>query len=468
MWYRFGQPIFTQRQEVGIAGPEGDPESRDESIAAGVVALSADQIAAAQLHVATITRQMLQEIRQIPGRIGYNENLYLPITSPVQGVVREVKVLPGQEVRRGDLLAVISSAEIGSAHSELLMKEEELELAAQQFQWEDQILQNINRLLELLTEHPDMATIEKEFQAKLLGDHRDDILAAYSRLKLAESTSSRTDPLAERGVVSGRIVQQRQSEREVAAANFQSMCEETRMRCAEQRNRALAVLNDARRRLAVSREQLSALCGAEFEEIGKTSDGSLNDLYLRAPLAGQITRKDVVPATRVEVADSLFVLANTDSLWVAAQLREKDWETLRSVPGQSVELRIPAVAEREFAATIRFVGAEVSEQTRALPLVAELENVDGLLKPGLFAWVSVPVGEARHRVVVPVSSLVRHEGQTFVFVEEQPGRYRRQDVTVGLETPEWIEIQSGIKEGDQVVDQGAFCLKSELLLSGEE
>ena len=126
------------------------------------------------------------------------------------------------------------------------------------------------------------------------------------------------------------------------------------------------------------------------------------------------------------------------------------------------------MGESALSATIRFVGAEVSDQSRALPLIAELETNDGLLKPGLFAWVSIPTGAPRECLAVASSALERHDERTFVFVQEQPGQYRRQDVVVGLETAEWTEIRAGVEEGQLVVQQGAFCLKSELLLEGEE
>ena len=420
LWFFLGDTWFGQPVAEDDARLRSVKEVDKTEPTVGVVQLSAIEIDAAKLSVSPVQRRSLQETHRVPGRIGYNENQYLPITSPVRGVVREVKVLPGQEVQQGDLLAVVSSAEIGIARSDVLLRQEQLELATQRYQWEDQILLNIQSMLDQLQARPEMSVVEKAFAGKLMGDHRSDILTAYAQLRLAESTASRTDPLAQQGVVSGSVVQQRRSDREVAAANFQSKCEETRLACLEQRDRARVDLNDARRRLAVSQEHLSALCGTLAPDT-KVNEVALNALQLRAPISGQVTRKTVVPAARVDIADPLFVLADTHSLWVSAQLREQDWETLKTVPGQTVQLQVPAVNDKVFAAKIRFIGAEVSEKTRALPLVAELENSDALLKPGLFAWVAVPFGPARSCVAVPSSAVLRHEDQAFVFVQQRPG-----------------------------------------------
>jgi cobalt-zinc-cadmium efflux system membrane fusion protein len=68
---------------------------------------------------------------------------------------------------------------------------------------------------------------------------------------------------------------------------------------------------------------------------------------------------------------------------------------------------------------------------------------------------------------VPSSAVVRHEGKPFVFVEREPGHYANCAVTLGLETSDWTEIREGLEEGQLVVSQGAFKLKSELLLEGD-
>ncbi len=451
----------------GAAGDQApDVERAGSATLDRVVELSPDQCEAAEIQVVAADRRTLQPLRQLPARIGYNEDHYLPLTSPVRGIVRAVHVVPGQQVQKGDLLAVISSSEVGLARSEVLAKQQEFELATQGYQWEDEILKNLESLLTQLATRPSLDDVSQAFAGKLLGDHRSEVLTAYANLLLAESTATRTDPLAEQGVVSGQVVQQRRSAREVAAAEFASVCEQTKVSHIGDRSRALAELNDARRRLLVAQQHMSALCGTASSDC-TFDENTLNELQLCAPIGGQVTRKNVVPASRIDVADVLLVIADTRKLWVAAQLREQDWETLNVAAGHEVQVQVPAVDDQSVVAKVRFVGAEVSDQSRALPLIAEFEASNELFKPGLFAWVSVPIGTPRDCLAVPASALQRHEDRAFVFVQDQPGRYCRRDVDVGLETPEWIEIRSGIEQGQLVVRQGTFCLKSELLLEGE-
>jgi cobalt-zinc-cadmium efflux system membrane fusion protein len=86
----------------------------------------------------------------------------------------------------------------------------------------------------------------------------------------------------------------------------------------------------------------------------------------------------------------------------------------------------------------------------------------------MFAWVSVPFGTSRRGLVVPVSAIQRHESETFVFVQDGPHAFRRVNVETGMATAEYVEIKQGLEAEETVVDQGAFYLKSELLLEREE
>lgn len=163
----------------------------------------------------------------------------------------------------------------------------------------------------------------------------------------------------------------------------------------------------------------------------------------------------------------MFVLADTRTVWVAAQIHQRDWNTLSLATDQVLRVTVPAMSDRNFDAKVRFIGATVSAATLSIPLIAELDNTETLFRPGMFVWVAVPVAEPRQVLAVPTSAIQRHEEQAFVFVEISDGEYQRIDVETGLETTDWVEVTRGITEGSRVVSQGAFYLKSELLLEEE-
>ena len=100
-------------------------------------------------------------------------------------------------------------------------------------------------------------------------------------------------------------------------------------------------------------------------------------------------------------------------------------------------------------------------------MVAATDNRRHELRPGMFVWVRIPHRHAEATLMVPPNAVVEYEGDKFVFVESAPGSYRMQKVTIGVETPEGVEVLSGLDEGTPVVCEGAFQIKSELLLEGE-
>jgi len=113
------------------------------------------------------------------------------------------------------------------------------------------------------------------------------------------------------------------------------------------------------------------------------------------------------------------------------------------------------------------VGREVQADTNSVPLVATLENSEGLLRPGMFVRVTIPIGETREALSVMSEAVVQHENKSFVFLDQSDGQYKRVDVSTGQISDDWVEITDGLQSGQLVVTNGAFLLKSELLLQGE-
>jgi membrane fusion protein, heavy metal efflux system len=123
--------------------------------------------------------------------------------------------------------------------------------------------------------------------------------------------------------------------------------------------------------------------------------------------------------------------------------------------------------DREFKATVRYFGREVQADTNAIPLIAQIDNSEGLLRPGMFVRVVVPIGKARQALSIRPESILQHEDQEFVFVELTRGEFKKVNVSTGQVSDEWVEVTEGLSLGQLVVTSGAFLLKSELLLQGE-
>src|SRR4029450_5723834 len=102
-----------------------------------------------------------------------------------------------------------------------------------------------------------------------------------------------------------------------------------------------------------------------------------------------------------------------------------------------------------------------------------LENREGKLRPGLFVTVAVPLRGASEveATAVPAGALQKISGIPAVFVDLGEGKYELRPVEIGRDAHGFVEVRHGLAEGERVVSEGAFVLKSELLkgtIEGED
>jgi cobalt-zinc-cadmium efflux system membrane fusion protein len=469
-------------------GPGAKPEAttdRGGPAAAAVVQLPADAAAAENITLGSVAVRPIRDHLTVPGRLDYDARHRLDYESPVDGIVSKVFVQVRQKVAKGDSLAEVSSPDVGLARDEVRKRMDDRQIEKKGADWATAIATNVEDLLDALAAKPTLDAIERQFADRVLGAYREKILGAYSRLVFAEKVIASTQTLGQGGVLSERIVDERRSNVEVAKSSYVAACEEARFLTRQERDRGQAALQQADRLLQVSRENLRTLVGSRLEadiegtgaadavadlepEAGQGKAGALSTLVLRTPFDGLVEEIFMSRGERVRSGDRLFVVADTSTLWVRAQIHERQWTTVEVAEGQEVRVNVPGAADHDTTARINHVGATVEAESRSVPLVAELENDDAHYKPGMFVWVDLPQGQSRDALAVPAEAVMRHEGRSFVFVPEGAGRYRRVDIEAGQEEGGFVEVKRGLEAGQQVVCHGAFLLKSELLLDKEE
>lgn len=427
------------------------------------IKLSAEKLRTAGLHVTACEQRELDDERTVPGKITYNESRRLEIKALVEGVVTQVLVGPAQVVKKSEPLAVLSSPAIGLARDEVAQCRADFARVQKEAARTEEIAANLAALLELLKTHPDPAVIGKTFEDKPLGDHRQTVVASYSRLFLAEAVIADTRTLQEAGGISGRLVEKRHSDREVAKAAFETACEQSTFAMSQARDQSRAAVQHAERLLAVSSQRLDAL-GGDSSASEPSAGTALSDLVCRAPFDGVVEERLAVTAAHVAAGQLLFVVANTDTLWVSAEVPERDWNAFDNGAQQELSIQAPSLSDSKTAAHVKFIQGKISPETRTLTIVGELDNRERKFRPGMFVWVSVPMSQPRQALAVPASAIVDHEQARFVFVADAPDTFRRVEVKIGVETAQWVEITEGLQPGQSVVDRGTFILKSELLL----
>jgi cobalt-zinc-cadmium efflux system membrane fusion protein len=229
----------------------------------------------------------------------------------------------------------------------------------------------------------------------------------------------------------------------------------------------------AKKAAAQAAERALHLYGQDDEEIARLreaaeSDGSLPSgdpprLTLRAPFAGRVIDRKVTPGALVEALQPLLTLADLSSVWVFLQAYEKDLALLSE--GLPVTIRGEAYPQDAFQGRVDFLGSVVDEATRTVRLRATVANHDERLRPGMFvkAHVDVPKPDAEAKLIlaVPQSAIQTLEGRSTLFVELEPGVFARRFVETGHSFEGFTEVLAGVKNGDVVVTEGSFVLKSE-------
>ncbi|MCU0711013.1 MAG: efflux RND transporter periplasmic adaptor subunit [Pirellula sp.] len=436
---------------------------------ADIVTLPAGKLTAANLETSSVQSHVLEMANIITGRIQYDERKHVDIKAPLDGLLQEIVVTPGEQVGRGELIAIMRSPDIGQARSDVIKRKRELDLATQILHRESTIADNLSKLLAKITPPANTSTSELNTDESALGTYRLEILTAHAKLQLAQELLNNIQPLAETGAIPGRTIRERQAELQIARSTFQTACDQALYNSTQSKFASEAKVAEAQRQFHLAQQSLEALLGYKDidDSSNLTSEEALSRLEIRAPFSGTIESRGFANQERVSKGDSIMALANTTSLYVSANLREGDWSAISLTAGTKIKVEVPALEHRSFDAVVSFVGREIDRESKAIPLVATIDNPEGLLRPGMFVRVTIPVGKPRQAITISSNAIVQHENHSFAFVDLGGGRFRKVDVRTGQATEDWVEVLDGLRLGDAVVARGAFLLKSELLLQGE-
>ncbi|MFY8057848.1 MAG: efflux RND transporter periplasmic adaptor subunit, partial [Planctomycetaceae bacterium] len=220
------------------------------------------------------------------------------------------------------------------------------------------------------------------------GKSREVLLSTYSELLLSEVQLKTAEENAKAGVIPGRVVIEKRQAYDQLEETLTSQLEERSFEARQLQLQTESRQQDAERRLRIARQHVRTLLGSADDEAvpaeAGDSESALSVIQLRAPFSGTVEQLNISSAERVEASAPLLTLADTSTLWVAADLRQREWRALQLQPGDKVRV-IPAVEGMEpREATIHFAGREVDPTTNAVPLVSVIDNSDGRLRPGMF------------------------------------------------------------------------------------
>jgi cobalt-zinc-cadmium efflux system membrane fusion protein len=183
-------------------------------------------------------------------------------------------------------------------------------------------------------------------------------------------------------------------------------------------------------------------------------------MVLRAPLAGTVIERNVAIGQLADPSRTLYRIGDLSTLWLVAHVFERD--AVRVHTGGVGTASFAALPGRTVEGTITWIGREVDSSSRTIPVRLDLPNPDGVLRPGMSATVSIPLGDATGSVVaVPIAAVQRVADTWVVFVPQGEGAFAIRPVGRGRDLGGEVELLDGLAPGDEVVVDGAFLLKAE-------
>ena len=199
-----------------------------------------------------------------------------------------------------------------------------------------------------------------------------------------------------------------------------------------------------------------------------TSSGAFS---LRTPVAGEVISRTVNPGMEVQgqyggggSAVELFTVGELDPLWAIADVYEMDLSRVKV--GDSVDVTVVAYPDRKFQGRIDWISGALDPVTRTAKVRCTLANPDHLLRPEMYATMSV-AGTGQRMLSLPRAAVLHLGDQTLVYEDIGPGpggllRFQQVPVDVDEDIPgDYVHVVKGLAENDRVVTSGSLLLTNQ-------
>ncbi len=220
-------------------------------------------------------------------------------------------------------------------------------------------------------------------------------------------------------------------------------------------------LHSSNKRLVMaSKEKLLSLgvSNKQISEISKTRKVP-QTISVFAPQDGFVSMMTVREGMYVKPSTQVMTLADLSSVWVLAEVFESQsqWVEL----GQSADVELSFIPGRKWQGIVDYIYPSLDEKNRTLKVRLRFDNPGELLKPNMYTSVSIYGGAKNNVLSVPREAVLRSGNNERLIIAKGKGRFVQREVTVGMESGDWIEIKSGVTAGEKVVISAQFLIDSE-------
>jgi membrane fusion protein, heavy metal efflux system len=271
-----------------------------------------------------------------------------------------------------------------------------------------------------------------------------DFIAALSAVNKARSTLNLAQIVEKRAndLYAGKAVPLKdwqQSQADLTTAQNDMRAAETSLEAAHNRLRILGR----------SEDQIST-----FQQTRQMSA----DTPIYSPIGGTVIQRKVGPGQFIGsgASDPVFVIGDLSTVWLTAFVRET--EASGVAVGQQITFSLLALPGSEFKARIDYVSAAIDPATRRLLVRATIDNKDGLLKPEMYANVTIFSGADRPSIGVPKQALIYEGDRVRLWVVHDDKSIELRDIKTGLTNGDLVEARTNLKAGEKIVTRGSLFI----------
>lgn len=210
---------------------------------------------------------------------------------------------------------------------------------------------------------------------------------------------------------------------------------------------------------AAARKKLELLgVGKETIDGIVASGQPVRAMGISSPIAGYVTRKDVVLGSYAMPDKALFEVADLDRVYLVASLYPHQLAVVRA--GDEATFTTPSLPGHVFSTKVDLVYPEMDLATRTARVRFRVENKDLDLRPGQFGIVEI-AGRRASALTVPMDAVIDTGRSVYVFIAGEGGRFEARSVDLGEQIGDRLVVRAGLAEGERVVSGATFLIDAE-------
>ena len=204
----------------------------------------------------------------------------------------------------------------------------------------------------------------------------------------------------------------------------------------------------------------------QLAALGVSAAGTGSEIAVRAPIGGIVVSRNAIVGQPIGADETIATIADLTEVLFLGRVFEMDLGRLQV--GTAAEVQLNAYPKERFAGTVEYIGRQIDPVARTVTARIRLTNRNDLLRIGLFGTAQIATAEEGKKgpvLVVPRTAIVEVANKPVVFVRQADDDFELHEIVIGEAALGKAEVVSGLREGEQIVVEGAFTLKSAVMKS---